>query len=69
MDNLKIKITDDMEKYTSSKKSNARVLGELNLGDSHCLEDSALDKLCEALLGLYPHDPVKLDVSYSVGNH
>lgn len=69
MDNLKIKITDDMEKYTSSKKSNARVLGELNLGDSHCLDDSALNKLCEALLELYPHDPVKLEISYSVGNH
>ena len=69
MDNLKIKIMDDIEKYTSSKKSNERVLGELNLGDSHCLEYSALNKLCEALLELYPHDPVKLDVSYSVGNH
>ena len=32
MDNLKIKITDDMEKYNSSKKADARVLGELNLG-------------------------------------
>ena len=69
MDNLKIKITDDMEKYNSSKKADARVLGELNLGDSHCLDDSALNKLCEALLELYPQDPIKLDISYSVGNH
>ena len=63
MDNLKIKITDDME------KSDARVLGELNLGDSHCFDDSALNKLCEALLELYPHDPVKLEISYSVANN
>tara|TARA_R110000787_G_scaffold179068_1_gene290805 strand:+ start:580 stop:786 length:207 start_codon:yes stop_codon:yes gene_type:complete len=68
MDNLKIKIMDDVEKYTSSKKS-ARVLGELTVGDSHCLEDSALNKLCDALLELYPHDAVKLEISYSVGNH
>ena len=63
MDNLKIKITDDME------KSDARVLGELNLGDSHCFDDSALNKLGEALLELYPHDPVKLEISYSVANN
>mgnify|MGYP003645407298 CR=1 FL=1 len=63
MDNLKIKITDNME------KSDARVLGELNLGDSHCFDDSALNKLCEALLELYPHDPVKLEISYSVANN
>ena len=69
MDNLKIKITDDMEKYNSSKKAVARVLGELNLGDSHCLDDSALNKLCEALLELYPHDAVKLEISYSVANN
>jgi len=76
VDDLKIKIMDDMDKYNSierisRKKPNAPPLMvvELNFGDSHCLEDSALIKLCDALLELYPNDAVKLEISFSVGNH
>jgi|TARA_R110000765_G_scaffold73025_1_gene142672 hypothetical protein len=71
MDNLKITIIDDTNKYNTDNETEAAVLGELNLGDDlvPAPEYDALDNLCIAILALFPTDPVKLDISYSVSNH
>jgi hypothetical protein len=72
MDNLKITITDDTNKYSAERaenKTEADVLGELNFGDTYCLNSDALENLCGSILALFPHDLVKLEITYSVGNH
>ena len=69
MDNLKITITDDTGKYNAENKTEADVLGELNFGNAHCLNSDALENLCGSILALFPHDLVKLEITYSVGNH
>ena len=69
MDNLKITIIDDTNKYNADNETEADVLGELNFSDAHCLDVAALENLCESLFALFPNDPVKLDISYSVSNH
>ena len=71
MDNLKITITDDTNKYNANNDTKAIVLGEFNLGDDlvPTPENDALENLCKAILALFPADPVKLDISYSISNH
>jgi hypothetical protein len=71
MDNLKITIIDDTDKYHPKKDTTPAVLGELNLGDDlmPTPENDALENLCEAILAMFPADPVKLDISYSISNH
>ena len=78
MDNLKITIIDDTNKYMdkilksaerAENKTEADVLGELNFGDAYCLNSDALENLCGSILALFPHDLVKLEITYSVGNH
>jgi|TARA_R100001086_G_scaffold151631_3_gene80640 hypothetical protein len=71
MDNLKIKITDDAERYHTKKDTTPAVLGELNFGNDlvPMAENDTLENLCEAILALFPSDPVKLEISYSVSNH
>ena len=74
MDNLKITIIDDAGKYHTEKDTTpgaCAVLGELNLGYDlmPMPENDALKKLCESLLALFPTDPVKLKISYSISNH
>lgn len=69
MDNLRITITDGRDKYLAKRSTTPDVLGELNFGNAHCLDPDALEGLCDALLALYPNDPVELKLSYSVSNH
>ena len=69
MDDLKITITDD--KYGVERQRKTEVRGEVNFGNAYSLDMdvAALEKLCECLFALFPNDLVKLDISYSVGNH
>ena len=69
MDNLKMTITDDMDKYNAESERKPAVLGEVNFGNAYCLDVAALENLCKCLFALFPNDLVKLDISYSVGNH
>lgn len=69
MDDLKIRITDDINKYGVERQRKTEVLGEVNFGNAYSLDVAALEKLCECLFALFPNDLVKLDISYSVGNH
>ena len=69
MDDLKIRITDDINKYGVERQRKTEVLGEVNFGNAYSLDVAALEKLCECLFALFPKDLVKLDISYSVGNH
>mgnify|MGYP003666678463 CR=1 FL=1 len=74
MDNLKITIIDGRDRHLAKGSTTPDVildivLGELNFGDAHCLDPDALEGLCDALLTLYPNDPVELKLSYSVSNH
>ena len=75
MDNLKITIIDDTDKYHPKKDTTPAVLGEWNMSldfDNDLVptpENGALENLCEAILAMFPTDPVKLDISYSVSNH
>ena len=69
-DFVKIKIMDDSNKYSTTQHHCPKI-GELSLGDADswvCLDGSALDRLSESILALYPNDSIKLVVSYSISN-
>jgi hypothetical protein len=68
MENLKITITDDTDKYHKKIDAAPDVIGELNFSYAYCLDTNALEGLCESILVLFPELPVKLDISYSIGN-
>jgi|TARA_R110001606_G_scaffold7319_4_gene32529 hypothetical protein len=69
MVNLKITITDDTNSYNADNETDAAVLGELNFSADHCLDVDALENLCGSIFALFPGDPVKLAISYSINNH
>jgi hypothetical protein len=71
MQSLKITITDswhDDSNYHAKNKTTPDVIGELNFDATCYLDGSATVNLCDAILLLFPHNPVKLDISYSIDN-
>ena len=70
MENLKITLFDDSNKYNAVKAGPAFKMGGLSFSeDAGCMQADALDAVCSSLLALFPNDLVKLRVSYDLGNH
>ena len=69
MKNLKITAFEELNMYTEKEGKDRVELAALNMtGWGYC-EKEALEKLCEAMLELWPHDSVTLDVTYSISNN
>ena len=69
MKNLKITAFEELHMYTEKEGKDRVELAALNMtGWGYC-EKEALEKLCEAMLELWPHDSVTLDVTYSISNN
>ena len=68
MENLKITIVDDSGKYSAVTTGPEFKMGALSVPE-HFIQAEALEAVCGSLLALFPHDLVKLRISYDVGNH
>jgi hypothetical protein len=68
VENLKITIVDDSGKYSAVDTGPAFKMGALSVSE-HFIQADALDAVCSSLLALFPNDPVKLRISYDLGNH
>tara|TARA_R110000765_G_scaffold144678_1_gene246723 strand:- start:21 stop:230 length:210 start_codon:yes stop_codon:yes gene_type:complete len=69
MKNLKITAFEELHMYTEQEGKDRVELATLSMTNwGHC-DEEALDELCEALLKLWPHDSVTLEVQFSISNN
>tara|TARA_R110000744_G_scaffold4551_1_gene16374 strand:+ start:728 stop:934 length:207 start_codon:yes stop_codon:yes gene_type:complete len=68
MKNLKITAFEELHMYTEKEGKERKEIATLEITGGHCNEE-ALEKLCEAMLNLWPHDSVTLDVQFSISNN
>jgi hypothetical protein len=69
MRNLKITAFEELNMYTEQGGKDRTELATLSMTNwGHC-DEEALDELCEALLKLWPHDSVTLEVQFSISNN
>jgi hypothetical protein len=67
--NLQITIIEDSDRYNPKKKERPDKIGTLKFTGAYALEEAALEEVCNALLALFPHDPIALLIRYEIENH